>query len=104
MKKIVLASAVAAALFTSALSAKTYATVNGQEITDKDIQAIIQVIPGARFDKLTKEQQKKIVEQAVEKKLLAEKAIKSGIENDPDYKIFVFSIFSSILKTISLFI
>ncbi len=86
MKKIVLASAVAAALFTSALSAKTYATVNGQEITDKDIQAIIQVIPGARFDKLTKEQQKKIVEQAVEKKLLAEKAIKSGIENDPDYK------------------
>ena len=86
MKKIVLAATVAAALFTSALSAKTYATVNGQEITDQDINAIIQVIPGAKFDRLTKEQQKQIIEQAVEKKLLAEKALKSGIEKSPEYK------------------
>ncbi len=86
MKRIVLATAVATALFTSALSAKTYATVNGQPVTDQDIQAIIQVIPGAKFDKLTKEQQKKIVEQAVEKKLLAEKAIASGIEKSPEYQ------------------
>jgi len=86
MKKIVLATAVTAALFTSALSAKTYATVNGQEITDQDIQAIIQVIPGAQFNKLNKEQQKKIIEQAVEKKLIAEKAMKSGIEKSPEYQ------------------
>ncbi len=86
MKKIVLAATVAAGLFASALSAKTYATVNGQEITDSDINAIIQVIPGAKFDRLTKQQQKQIVEQAVEKKLLAEKAIASGIEKTPEYQ------------------
>jgi parvulin-like peptidyl-prolyl isomerase len=86
MKKIVLAATVAATLFTSALSAKTYATVNGQNITDQDINAIIQVIPGAKFDRLTKQQQKQIIEQAIEKKLLAEKALKSGIEKTPEYK------------------
>ncbi len=86
MKKIIIASAVAAALFSSALSAKTYATVNGQEITDRDVGAILQVIPGAQFEKMTKEQQKQIIQQAVEKKLLAEKAVKSGIQKDAAYK------------------
>jgi len=86
MKKFAIATAVAMAIFGSSLHAKTYATVNGQEITDKEIKAILQVIPGAQFDKLTKEQQKKIIEQAIEKKLLAEKAIQSGIEKDPEFK------------------
>ena len=87
MRKIVKASLVAATLFmASSLSAKTYATVNGQEITEKDVGAILQVIPGAKFNKMTKAQQKQIVQQAIEKKLLAEKAIKSGIEKDPAYK------------------
>ena len=86
MKKFAIATAVAAAIFGSALQAKTYATVNGQEITDKDLKAILKVIPGAQFDKLTKEQQNKIIEQASEKKLLADKAIKSGIKKDPEFK------------------
>lgn len=86
MKKILIASAVAATLFSSALSAKTYATVNGQEITDRDVGAILQVIPGAQFDKMNKQQQKQVIQQAIEKKLLAEKAMKSGIEKDPEYK------------------
>lgn len=86
MKKIVLASVAAATLLTSALSAKTYATVNNQEITDKDVAAILQVIPGAQFDKMNKEQQKQIIQQAIEKKLLAEKAISEGIQKDPAYK------------------
>ncbi len=86
MKKLLLGSAVAVALLAgTTLSAKTYATVNGQKVEDKDIAAILQVIPGASFDKMNKEQQKKIIEQAVEKKLLAEKAVKSGIEKDPKY-------------------
>ncbi len=87
MRKILVASALAAALFTTTtLSAKTYATVNGQDITSKDIETILQVIPGAKFEDMNKEQQKQIINQAVEKKLLAQKAIKSGIQKDPEYK------------------
>ncbi len=86
MKKLLLGSVVAVSLLAgTALSAKTYATVNGQKVEDRDIAAILQVIPGAQFNKMSKTQQKKIIEQAVEKKLLAEKAIKSGVEKDPQY-------------------
>ncbi len=87
MKKLLVSSAVAITLLAaSSLSAKTYATVNGQEIGDRDIAAILQVIPGAKFDQMDKAQQTKVIEQAVEKKLLAEKAAKSGIEKDAKYK------------------
>ncbi len=87
MRKILAVSALTAVFLAStALSAKTYATVNGQDITDKEIGAILQVIPGAKFNDMTKEQQKQIINQAVEKKLLAQKAVESGIEKDPEYK------------------
>ena len=87
MKKLIAGSALALTLIaTTALQAKSYATVNGQPITDADIASILQVIPGANFQSLNKEQRKKIIDQAIEKKLLAEKAIKEGIENDPKFK------------------
>ncbi len=87
MKRVLLGTALAVTMMTTtALQAKTYATVNGQAITDRDIAAILQVIPGARFNQLSPKQRKKIVEQAIEKKLLAENAVKSGIEKDPKFK------------------
>jgi len=87
MKKYLLSGALALTLLaTTTLSAKTYATVNGDKIEDSDITAILSVIPGANFETLQKDQQKKIVEQAIEKRLLAEKAMKSGIEKDKLYQ------------------
>ncbi|MCH9813198.1 MAG: peptidylprolyl isomerase, partial [Epsilonproteobacteria bacterium] len=78
MKKYILSSMVAVSLLASTIHAKTYATVNGSDITEKEIGAILQVIPGANFAQMTKEQQKKIIDQAIEKKLLGEKALKEG--------------------------
>jgi len=87
MKKYLLSGVVALTLLTtSTLSAKTYATVDGKNIGDSDIAAILSVIPGAKFDTLQKDQQKKIVEQAVEKHLLGKKALASGVQNDAIYK------------------
>ncbi len=87
MKKHLISSAVALTLLaSSSLFAKTYATVNGDKIEDNDIAAILSVIPGAKFDALKKEQQKQIIEQAIEKRLLAEKAMKSGIEKEKIYQ------------------
>ncbi len=86
MNKILLSSFVVSILLTTTTFAKTYATVDGKEIGDKDVAAILSVAPGMKFESLPKEQQKKIVEQAVEKELLTKKAIDSGIQKDPLYK------------------
>ena len=86
MKKYLIGSMVAVSLLATTVCAKTYATVNGSNITDKDIGAILQVIPGANFAKMTKEQKKKIIDQAIEKKLLGEKALKAGMEKEPEFQ------------------
>ena len=85
MKKMVFGSLVAMILGVS-LNATVYATVNGYDIKDQDIKVLMRSIPGATFEKLPPATQKKIVQQAIERHLLAQKAIKSGIENDPAYK------------------
>ena len=87
MNKYLLSGALALSLLTtSTLFAKTYATVNGVEVGDSDINAILSVIPGANFQGLNKEQQKQVIEQAIEKRLLADKAMKSGIEKETIYQ------------------
>jgi parvulin-like peptidyl-prolyl isomerase len=86
MRRYFISLAVVTSLFAATLSAKDYATVNGEKIDDSDIKAILAVAPGVEFDKLPKEQQKRVIEQAIEKKILSENAIKSGIEKDPLYK------------------
>jgi parvulin-like peptidyl-prolyl isomerase len=87
MKKILTSSIIALSLFSvSSLNAKNYASVDGVNIDDKDIASILAVVPGAKFDTLAKEQKKKIVEQAIEKKLLSKKALSSGIQNEKEYK------------------
>ncbi len=86
LQNIVLSVSVALSLAATQSIAKDYATVNGEAITDSDVNAILAVAPGLKYDTLPKEQQKRIIEQAVEKRLLSQNAIKEGIQNDPLYK------------------
>ena len=85
MKRVIFGSLVAMILGVS-LNATVYATVNGHDITDKDIKVLLRTMPGAKFEQLPPTTQKKVVEQAVERYLLAKNAIKSGIEKDAEFK------------------
>ncbi len=84
MKRVIIGS-VAALLMSISLNAAVLATVDGVEITDKDIATLLRATPGASFEALQPEQQKKVVDQAIERKLLAKEALRSGIEKDEEY-------------------
>ena len=87
LKRKVLSTAIAASIALSgSLFAKDYAIVNGKRITDMDLKFILHSLGGVDFSKLPKDRQKKIIDQAIERKLLSDKAIKDGIEKDPVYK------------------
>ncbi len=92
MRRYLVGSIVAVTLLVSSANAKVFATVNGSEITDRDIGAILQVIPGANFEQMNEEQKKKIVDQAIEKKLLGEEALKKGMEKEPEFKEALISV------------
>ena len=68
------------------LNATVYATVDGEEITDKEIMSLMRAVPGAKFPQLQKEQQSRVINQAIERKLLAKEAFKSGIAKNAEYK------------------
>ncbi|BCD68434.1 peptidyl-prolyl cis-trans isomerase [Nitratiruptor sp. YY09-18] len=86
MKKYLVSGMVALGLLTSnALAGKVLATVNGKKITTEDVAPII-AQSGRSFDQLPKNIQKKVVEQAIERELLKEKALKSGIQKSKEYK------------------
>lgn len=84
MKKILL-STIAAAVLSVGLNATVYATVNGEDVVDQDIQVLMRAMQGAKFEELPTDAKQKIVEQAVERKLLTTEATKSGIEKEKDY-------------------
>ena len=86
MKKIFVSSAVALALLQGVSFAKTYAKVNGAEVTDRDISALMRVMPGVTFEQLPKEAQTQVVNQAIERKLLIEQAKKEKVQNSKEYK------------------
>jgi peptidyl-prolyl cis-trans isomerase C len=84
MKKIV-TSFVASLVLASALSAaEIYATVDGENITKQDIEMIVQD-PRVDLNKIPAEARTQVIDQAINKKLLAKKALKDGIEKDPQY-------------------
>jgi parvulin-like peptidyl-prolyl isomerase len=87
MKKLIVAGLGAAVLALSLPAADVLATVNGHKITKADIQQVMNVM-GARtsYDALPPEVKKKVLDQVIEQQLLQEKAIKSGIERDKEYK------------------
>ncbi len=87
IKKTVIGVAAAAILTLSgSLYAVDYATVDGKKITDQDLKFILHSLGGVDFTKLPKDRQKKIIDQAIERRLLTNKAIKDGIEKDEIYK------------------
>ncbi|NCB13451.1 MAG: peptidylprolyl isomerase [Erysipelotrichia bacterium] len=85
MKKIVSSFVASIALMTTLNAADFYATVDGDKITKQDISMALQD-PRVDFDKLPQTAQNQILEQIINRKLLAKKAIKDGTEKDAQYK------------------
>jgi parvulin-like peptidyl-prolyl isomerase len=87
MKKLIIAGLGAAALALSLPAADVLATVNGHKVTKADVQEVMNAM-GARttYDALPADVKKKVLDQVIEQQLLQEKAIKSGIEKDKEYK------------------
>lgn len=86
MKKIVASLVACGVIGVTSLSATVYAEVNGQKITDEDIAVLLRAMPGAKFDSLPKDAQKKVIDQAIDRVLLTDYAEKSGVERSKDYK------------------
>ncbi|XOB62784.1 peptidyl-prolyl cis-trans isomerase [Campylobacterota bacterium DY0563] len=84
-KKIVTSLIATLALSTLSLNAADYGSVNGEKITSDDINSVIRNAK-VDFDKLPKKTKNKVLEQIVEKKLLTDKALKSGVKSDAKYK------------------
>ncbi len=83
MKKIV-SSLVASIALVSALNAADYGSVNGDDITKQDIAMVLQD-PRIEFDKLPDTAKKQVIEQIINKKLIAKKVLADGIDKDPQY-------------------
>ena len=73
-------------LFFTFLDAKVYATVDGDEITDKDLLFLKQIMPNVDFDNLPKDMQNKALDQAIERKILTKEAKKGNFEDTQEYK------------------
>ncbi|MDR0666721.1 MAG: peptidylprolyl isomerase [Campylobacteraceae bacterium] len=78
------------ALFVAAnVNAAVIATVDGQEVTDEEVNiALYQMTRGqaSNYESLNDADKKRLIDQVIERKLLAKNALKNGIEKDPDYQ------------------
>lgn len=86
MKKILISSILAGMMCATMATAEVYATVDGQKITDKDMDFFKQVIPGFNYDKLSKQDKEMAINQLIERKLALIAASKDKIEKDKEYK------------------
>jgi len=64
---------------------KVYANVNGSDITNTDV-ALVLKDPRIKFDTLPEKDQKNLIDQLIDKKLLASRALKSNVVNTEAYK------------------
>lgn len=87
MKKILATATILATISISAIAAQTLAKVNDKAITDEDVQ-IFMMKNGmnANYTMLKPEVKQKLLEKTIETKLIAEEAIKGGVESTPEYK------------------
>ena len=87
MKKTIISIVASLTLASSTLVAadKVYATVNGVQITSKDV-AIALRDPRIDFTKLPKAQQKQLIQSLVEQELLAQYALKTDVVKSKLYK------------------
>lgn len=86
MKNKLLIGIVLFSVLSVALNATVFATVNGEDVVDQDIAVLMRPMQGAKFEDLPADAKQKIVEQAVERKLLTAEANKSGVEKDKEYQ------------------
>lgn len=98
MKKQILSTLLVGALSLSA-NAQVIATVNGDNVTAQDIKVLVSQMPPQLFaNGITPQLQQKLINQAIDHKLLASDALKSGIEKDKDFQVAL----SELKKTIAL--
>ncbi len=72
---------------TTLAAADTLATVDGTPVTTEDANIYVaQTQPGAKYEALTPDQKKMIVDRLIERVLFIEQAKKEGIEKDADYQ------------------
>ena len=86
-KKMII-SIVASLAISSSLFAeedKVYAVVNGENITESTIVVALRD-PRVKFETLQKEQQKQVLDNIIEQKILAQEAFKSKIIESAEYK------------------
>ncbi|KIM08583.1 MAG: hypothetical protein KU29_04045 [Sulfurovum sp. FS06-10] len=70
----------------STMASEILATVNGQTITQEDVNNfVVTSIPGASFDALTEAQRKSVLNQMIERKLFLADAKKSKIVNKTEF-------------------
>lgn len=87
MKKgLISATAAFLLLGSSALWAKSLASVDGMEIGEKDVAIMLRAMPGVSYEQLPDEAKKQVLDQAIERKLLAKAAEKEGIQNSKEFK------------------
>ncbi len=84
-KIVALMSTVVIAGSTLIANDKVYATVNGENITDKDISMVLKD-PRVKFETLQDAQKKQLLDSLVEQKLLANEAYNSDIVKTAEYK------------------
>lgn len=84
MKKVLTSFVASIALFSSLNAADFYATVDGDKITKQDIDVFLQD-PRVNFEQLPQETKNQILDGVINRKLVAKKAIKDGIEKDSQY-------------------
>ena len=82
MNKLISGMVVTLALTTAINAQDFYASVNGEKITKEDIALVLQDAR-VNFDTLPQKTKTVVLEQIINKKLLAKRAIKNGIEKDP---------------------
>jgi parvulin-like peptidyl-prolyl isomerase len=87
VKKILLSSVATLMLATTSLTAsdKVYVTVNGENITADDI-ALVLKDPRIQFETLPQNNQKQILDQLIDRKLLGKKALSTEVVNTKAYK------------------
>ncbi len=86
MRKYIVGGFVALSLVaSSAVADKVIAEVNGKKITTQDVAPML-AQSGMKFEQLPPQIKQKVVDQAIERELLKEKAIKSGIERTKEFQ------------------
>ncbi len=86
-RKIVSSIIVSMALATTSLcAANSYGSVNGEEITKADVNVALRNAK-IDFEALPKKSQDKVIDQIIERKLLTQQAVKSGISKEKEYKV-----------------